>query len=268
MPKGKFIRTEEHKKSLSLARKKNWADPNCKYHTEEFKESRKNFGPKNGNFGKPVSEERKLKQSITMKKLTNDPNSIYQSIEHLEKMKQIRNDPNSVYATQEYKDKISKANTGKIHSAEARERHSQAFRGEKHPMWGKHQSKESNEKRRQYNLHRVIPNKDTKIEILLQNELQKRNIIFEKNKTIFGRPDIFIEPNICIFADGDYFHANPSIYSAEHKIIGGLAKDIWKKDWNVTLKLTEQNYFVLRFWENEILKDVKSIGEKIENLLK
>ena len=45
------------------------------------------------------------------------------------------------------------------------------------------------------------------------------------------------------------------------------AKDIRRKDWNVTLKLTEQNYFIMRFWENEINKDIKSIVDKIENLL-
>lgn len=146
MTSGKYIRTEKHRLGLSAARKKNWADPNCTYNTEKFRESRKNVGIKNGNFNKPVSEERKLKQSITMKRITNDPNSIYQSPAHLEKMKQIRNDPNSVYATDEYKQKISKANTGKIHSVEGKLNHSLAVRGDKHPMWGKHHRQESKDK--------------------------------------------------------------------------------------------------------------------------
>lgn len=270
MPSGVYVRTNKIKLGLSAARKKNWADPNCKYNSEEFRGSRQNYGEKNGNYGKPVSEERKLKQSNTMKKICNQRNSWYKSKKRSNDMKVLRNDPNSVYATIEYKNKISRANTGKIHSLEGRKNHSLAVSGEKHPMWGKHHTEESNNRRREYNLHRIIQNKDTKIELSLQNELKNRNIIFETNKKIFGRPDVFIESNICIFCDGDFYHANPDQYNSNHiiwKKRNVLAQDIWKKDWNVTLKLTENNYFVMRFWETDILKDIKSIVDKIEKII-
>ena len=104
----------------------------------------------------------------------------------------------------------------------------------------------------------------------IDRALIKRNISFQSQKTIFGRPDIFIEPNICIFVDGDYWHANPNKYSATTVISrqhNKCAKDIWKRDWEVTKKLTEQNYFVLRFWETDINNNIKNIGKQIKLLL-
>ena len=272
MPKGVYIRTDKIKKSLSAARKKNWADPNCKYNSEEFREKQHilHLGEKNHNYNRPVSKEIKIKQSKTMKIVWANPKSKYKTKEHIEKIRKIRDDPNSIYKSKEYKQKISAANTGKVHSIEGRKNHSLAVSGEKHPMWGKHHTEESNNRRREYNLHRIIQNKDTKIELAIQNELKNRNINFETNKNIFGRPDVFIEPNICIFCDGDFYHANPDKYDSTHiiwKKRNVLAQDIWKKDWNVTKKLTEENYFVLRFWETDILKDIKSIIDKIETLI-
>ena len=64
-------------------------------------------------------------------------------------------------------------------------------------------------KLRQKRLHQIFPKKDTKIEIILQKELTKRDIPFVTHKALFGQPDIFIEPNICVFADGDYWHNYP-----------------------------------------------------------
>jgi len=135
---------------------------------------------------------------------------------------------------------------------------------------GKNHTKETKEINRQYRLNQIFPTKDTKIEKLVCEELIKRNIKFEKNKTIFGRPDIFIEPNICIFCDGDYWHANPKKYNA-NDIINRQhqksAKQIWARDLEVTKKLISQDYIVMRFWETDILKDIKFIGTKIESLM-
>jgi len=146
MPKGIYIRTEKHKKGLSAARRKTWADPNSAYHTEEFLKSRINSGSKNGRYGKKFTDEEKLAHGKKIKKLRDDPNSIYNSKEWREKMSLMHSDPNSVYQSQEYRDKISKANTGKKHSPEACKRHSRAVSGKKHPMWGKHHTEESKKK--------------------------------------------------------------------------------------------------------------------------
>ena len=114
-----------------------------------------------------------------------------------------------------------------------------------------------------------ISSKDTNIEKILQKELKNRNIKFKKHIPIICCiPDIFIEPNICIFADGDHWHGNPIKYKATDHIIGiKFAKDVWKRDMNINKKLINRNYKVLRFWESDIKNDIKSVITKIENSL-
>jgi DNA mismatch endonuclease (patch repair protein) len=107
----------------------------------------------------------------------------------------------------------------------------------------KPKSKEHIQKIKDWRVKFVFPLKDTSIEIALQNILRDNNIIFEKHKPIHGQPDLFIEPNICVFADGDYWHNYP------------IGRD---RDREVTQKLTDKGYKVLRFWERDILNDIES----------
>jgi len=112
--------------------------------------------------------------------------------------------------------------------------------------------------------------KDTKIELALQQELTKRNIQFKKHVPLIGQPDIFVEPNICIFADGDMYHAHPDKYKADDIVpkINMFAKDKWEYDKNITNILLEQNYKVLRFWERDINKSAGSACDSIENTMR
>jgi len=94
-----------------------------------------------------------------------------------------------------------------------------------------------------------FPFNDTKIEIILQNLLKTEKIRFKTQKyNLPGTPDIFIEPNICIFADGDYWHN-----TKEAKI----------KDIRINEQLKKMGYKVLRFWEHEILTNGEKCLEKI-----
>lgn len=116
-----------------------------------------------------------------------------------------------------------------------------------------HSSEDTINKIREKRKYQVFPVKDSSIEIKLQEKLKEHNIDFETHKGLTGQPDIFIEPNICIFADGDYWHANPTKYKENDVIIGDLtAKNIWEKDNRVTKKLTDAGYKTLRFWEHEL----------------
>lgn len=83
-------------------------------------------------------------------------------------------------------------------------------------MFGNGQLKISEEEYRAYFRERrskqVLPVKDTSIEVKIQNGLRERGIPFNKHKTFFIRDfihpvDIFVEPNICIECDGEYFHS-------------------------------------------------------------
>lgn len=110
----------------------------------------------------------------------------------------------------------------------------------------------------------TFPFSNTSIEVKIQSILKDNNIEFETQKSIVGIPDIFIAPNICIFADGDYFHASPFIYKPDSKAANGmLAKQIWDKDEKVTKKLEAQGYIALRFWEHEINDNIISVKNKI-----
>lgn len=78
---------------------------------------------------------------------------------------------------------------------------------------------------------------NTSIELKMQNMLKLKQIDFQLQKAIIGIPDIFIEPNICIFCDGDYWHNRPGAHERDEYV-------------NETLK--EQGYQILRFWEHAI----------------
>jgi len=151
-----------------------------------------------------------------------------------------------------------------------------------HEMIGRKQSKEHIEKSRKARtgkkrpeyviiamregcLHGKVAQSNTSIEIKLQKIIHKNNINFDTQKSLIGRPDLFIEPNICIFADGDYWHCNPKKYHEDYlnKSIGKTAKQIWEKDRTITNTLIKNGYVVLRFWENDIKKDIDKCFEKI-----
>ena len=84
-----------------------------------------------------------------------------------------------------------------------------------------------------------VRTKDTDIEIILEEWLNDNHIPFEKQKMIAGRTvvDFFIPPNICLYADGDYWHSLP-----DHK----------KKDDEMNILLPKLGYVVLRLLGSEI----------------
>jgi len=175
------------------------------------------------------------------------------------------------HRSEETKEKLRIAKQGIPCSEEVKAKIRKSTLGKKNHFYGKTHSDETKNILREHRLKQISPSKDTNIELMIKNELTKRNIIFESQKTIFGRPDIFIEPNICIFCDGDYWHANPTKYKPNEIISrqhNRSAKNIQNRDWEVTRKLTEQNYFVIRFWETDIHNNINQIGEKIQQLLK
>lgn len=99
----------------------------------------------------------------------------------------------------------------------------------------------------------IIPYNDTSIEIIMQKALNLNGIKFEKHKPFklikrYTRPDIFIEPNICVECDGDYWHRLP---------------DHIERDNIVNFELRNRGYIVLRFWEKDINKDVQQCVNEI-----
>ena len=96
--------------------------------------------------------------------------------------------------------------------------------------------------------------KSTSIEIALEKELIKKGIKFQKQYPIYQAktiPDFFITPNICIYADGDYWHS-----IKEQRI----------KDTQQNFILIFLGYKVYRFWEHDILKNAKKCINKIKEI--
>jgi len=112
------------------------------------------------------------------------------------------------------------------------------------------QTIEYSKRMRRQRLTQKFPTKATSIEIRLWKELESRNIKFEKHKSILNltQPDAFIEPNICIYADGDYWH-NLKITKSQDQYVNKILK--------------ENGYRVYRFWEHEINQDVGSCLDKV-----
>lgn len=123
-----------------------------------------------------------------------------------------------------------------------------------------------------FNMKRV-KNKDSKIELNLRKELWKRGLRYQKNRNdIFGKPDIvFKGKKIAVFCDSEFWHG----YDWEHRKNDFKSNhDFWfskierniQRDCQVTSKLVGEGWIVLRFWGNEIKKDVIHCADKIENI--
>jgi len=124
-----------------------------------------------------------------------------------------------------------------------------------------------------------FPVKSTIPEKMIWAELDKINVTYEKHKTIifekgkgnFVQPDAFIEPNVCIFCDGDFHHANPAQYSADDYIWKSRnvkAKDIRLRDSKINDALKKLGYIVKRFWASRIKRDVSGCIDEIKKVIK
>lgn len=169
---------------------------------------------------------------------------------------------------------ISNTQKGRARTIEQRIQQSVRMSGERHPFFGTKRSIETKNKIKLARSLQKLPMRDSKPELIIQNILENKKIKFVKQKMIkdgngfFHAVDIFIEPNICIEIDGDYWHANPQQYNPEHIIktrnkISITAKQIWQHDDFITKKLENMGYKIIRIWEHEIHQDRMKIIEKI-----
>lgn len=122
---------------------------------------------------------------------------------------------------------------------------------------------------------KAVKNKDSKIEVALRKELWSRGLRYQKNsKKVFGKPDIvFLGKKIAVFCDSEFWHG----YDWEHKKYEIKSRqDFWipkierniQRDIEVTERLTSEGWTVLRFWGNEIEKDLSGCADRIEKAVK
>ncbi len=173
--------------------------------------------------------------------------------------------------SEEYKRKISESTKKAMRRPEIRNKVKKAQFKKGTIPWNKGKTKvyfqETIEKIRKKRLEQKFPKKDTKIELIIFNILEKKQLKFEKHKRIENicQADAFIKPNRVIFADGDYWHTNPKVFK---KPKTDAQKKNKIRDIKVNKRLKEKNYKVLRLWESEILKNEQSCINKINKLIK
>mgnify|MGYP005845064813 CR=1 FL=1 len=121
----------------------------------------------------------------------------------------------------------------------------------------------------------AIKGKGTKAELALTKALWQEGLRYRKNnRTIFGTPDItFKRYKLAVFVDSEFFHGK----DFETKKKPASNAEFWEKkisrnierDKEVNAHLTSQGWTVLRFWSNEVKKNldgcVAIIKEAIEN---
>ena len=122
---------------------------------------------------------------------------------------------------------------------------------------------------------KAVKNKGSNIETMLQKELWHRGLRYRKNvKTVYGKPDIaFIGKKVAVFCDSEFFHGydwenkKKEITSNRHFWIPKIEKNM-ARDKEVTEKLLADGWIVLRFWGNEIKRNLSQCADKIESVVK
>lgn len=119
-----------------------------------------------------------------------------------------------------------------------------------------------------------IRSKDTRIEIALRKALWAEGLRYRKNdKTVFGKPDIvFKGKKIAIFCDSKFWHGYDYLYKGkafntnptywEAKMKRNIARDQKVND-----TLRNGGWIVLRYWEDDILKNLEAIINEIKTIL-
>lgn len=108
--------------------------------------------------------------------------------------------------------------------------------------------------------------KDTSIEINLRRALWRRGVRFRKNvNSILGKPDIAIKKyKLVVFCDGDFWHGKESHdFKVHKKYWFQKIKLNRERDLEITIRLRDEGWTVLRFWGSEIKGDVEKCVDKI-----
>ncbi len=120
----------------------------------------------------------------------------------------------------------------------------------------------------------AIKSTGTKGEIRLAKALWNLGYRYRKNnKKVFGKPDLtFSRFKIAIFVDSEFFHGS-NWETQKHRIKSN--QDYWHKkierniqrDIEVNNYLLSQGWEVIRFWSNDVEKNLDSCTAVIQNLI-
>lgn len=115
----------------------------------------------------------------------------------------------------------------------------------------------------------AIKSTGTKTEVILAKSLYHKNYRYRKNdKTVFGKPDLtFKKLKIAIFVDSEFFHGKD--FETKKKPVNNA--EFWEKkikrnierDKEVNAYLLSHNWTVLRFWSEDIKKNLHTVVKRI-----
>ena len=120
----------------------------------------------------------------------------------------------------------------------------------------------------------AVKNKDSGIEVKLRKELWKRGARYRKNvRDVYGHPDIaFKGKKIAVFCDSEFWHGydwgknREKIKTRRDFWIPKIERNI-ARDKEVNEYLRSHGWTVMRFWGNEIKKNVSGCADEIMNAL-
>jgi len=117
---------------------------------------------------------------------------------------------------------------------------------------------------------------NTRCELALRRELWRRGLRYRLHAPgLPGRPDIvFRRHRLVIFCDGDFWHGR----NLEHrlaKLARGHNAAYWvakvrrnvERDHRNTSELDAAGWTVLRFWETDVLRETRTVADRIEEVL-
>ena len=116
-----------------------------------------------------------------------------------------------------------------------------------------------------------IRSSGTKIELAMKAALEEAGVEFEYQPKVFGKPDFLVPPNVVVFCDSSFWHGRDW-----KKLEKQLSKQYWRdhirrnreRDKIVNKKLKQEGYTVLRFWDDQIKKEIGKCVEEIRRAIR
>jgi len=117
----------------------------------------------------------------------------------------------------------------------------------------------------------AVKNRNSRIETSLRLALHHKGYRYRKNcKKVFGCPDIvFLRERIAIFCDSEFWHGHDwerrkhDFKSRQDFWIPKIERNM-ERDRKVTTQLESEGYLVLRFWGEQIKKELDAVVNEIE----
>jgi DNA mismatch endonuclease (patch repair protein) len=134
-------------------------------------------------------------------------------------------------------------------------------------------SKRTKEEQRRYNMSRIKSN-NTAIETDLRKALWSEGVRYRKNyKGLPGKPDIVITKyRIAIFCDGEFWHGKDwgrkklKLQENKEYWIAKIERNI-ERDGETNELLRNMGWTVLRFWGDEIRKDISACVAEVKKAI-